>query len=73
MHFQQVWLLVLIVFVTSMVSSVNVESCGKDEVTWVTKCASNKASQMNDRAVERVDSAPLGLPDKALKLGSAFV
>ena len=60
-HFQQVWLLVLIVFVMSTVSSVNVESSGKDEAAWVTKCVSDKAAQASDRAVQASGFSPAGL------------
>jgi len=62
----------LIVFVTSTVSSVNVESGSKDEAAWVTKCMSDKAAQASDRAARAMDSALLGLPDKTLKLGYAL-
>jgi len=60
-HFRQVWLLVLIVFVTSMVSGVNVLSGSKDEATWMMKCASNKAAQASDRAVQVSGFSPTGL------------
>ena len=52
---------VLIVFVMSTVSGVNVESSGKDEAAWVTKCASDKAVQASDRAARVSGFSPAGL------------
>jgi len=45
----------------STVSSVNVESSGKDEAAWVTKCVSDKAAQASDRAVQASGFSPAGL------------